>query len=127
MTQSNRQSGFTLIELLVVVAIIGILAAIAMPQYSSYKIRSFNAAASSDLKSAITAQEAVFLDREAYGNCTDAGCNDPVLPGFRLSNGVSITCIPRAAGTLYQCSTVHSRGNTTYGFDSETYVFSQTP
>ncbi|MBU5636473.1 prepilin-type N-terminal cleavage/methylation domain-containing protein [Geomonas sp. Red69] len=62
--RSNK--GFTLIELLIVVAIIGILAAIAIPQFSSYRIKSYNTAAASDLKNVKTALEAYFADHQEY-------------------------------------------------------------
>ena len=54
------KSGFTLIELMIVVAIIGILAAIAIPQFAQYRIRAFNAQAVSILKTVQTAEEAYF-------------------------------------------------------------------
>ena len=62
--RSNK--GFTLIELLIVVAIIGILAAIAIPQFSAYRIKSYNTAAVSDLKNAKTALEAYYADNQKY-------------------------------------------------------------
>ena len=68
----NRQ-GFTLIELLIVVAIIGILAAVAIPQFSAYRMRGFNSASSADTRNAKTAQESLFADNQTYGMSNASG------------------------------------------------------
>jgi type IV pilus assembly protein PilA len=62
----KSRKGFTLIELLIVVAIIGILAAIAIPQFAAYRMRGFNAAAQSDVKNFKSAMEAYFADSQTY-------------------------------------------------------------
>ena len=71
--KKTSKKGFTLIELLIVVAIIAILAAIAIPQFAQYRIKGYNAAASSDIRNAKTSEEALFADFQGYGPTVAAG------------------------------------------------------
>ena len=66
--KSNGKKGFTLIELLVVVAIIGILAAIAIPQFAKYRQNAFNSAAQSDVRNARTDVESFYAENFNYPN-----------------------------------------------------------
>jgi type IV pilus assembly protein PilA len=66
LTKLRNRKGFTLIELLIVVAIIGILAAIAIPQFAAYRQKAYNSAADSDLKNLKTGMEAYMADNQVY-------------------------------------------------------------
>lgn len=105
----RNEKGFTLIELLVVVAIIGILAAIAIPQFAEYRARGFDARAKSDLRNVATAEEAYFADNEVYKTCTDAADCASVLPGIgELSNGVTLAMTATATG--FTGTSTHPKG-----------------
>lgn len=65
----NAQKGFTLIELMIVIAIIGILAAIAIPQYQNYIARSQVSRVMSEVGQMRTAAETCLLDGIAANNC----------------------------------------------------------
>ncbi len=73
----QNTKGFTLIELMIVVAIIGILAAIAIPQFAAYRMRAFNSSAESDVRNIKTAEEVLMGDFQVYGT-SESGV---VLPG----------------------------------------------
>jgi type IV pilus assembly protein PilA len=76
----NNTSGFTLIELLIVIAIIGILAAFAIPQFNQYKIRSYDAHSKQALKDIHLLCNAYWLDTDP-----DQGCGLPIIKGTYIS------------------------------------------
>jgi prepilin-type N-terminal cleavage/methylation domain-containing protein len=108
---STKDEGFTLIEVMMVVAIIAILAAIAIPQLSVYRTRSYNTSAVSDLKNAAIAQEAYYVDNRQYTNSISSLTTTPYNLG--ISQGVTIG-VSSATDQTYFMTAYHSAGNITY-------------
>jgi len=135
----KNEKGFTLIELLIVVAIIGILAAIAIPQFSAYRIRGYNSAAHSDGKNMLTAQEAYFVDNAQYagidlvpGPAVEVWSNDAtpiLLTGAKLSNAVflvSEAATTTDGGAYYTLGTAHKQGDRVFIAESDQGVWEWT-
>jgi type IV pilus assembly protein PilE len=93
MRPSIRREGFTLIEVMIVVAIVGVLAAIALPNYSDYVKRSKITEATSALSDLRVRYEQYFLDNRTYaGGCAQFKA---VVQGPAKS--FTITCADAAA------------------------------
>ena len=97
----NKQSrGFTLIELLIVVVIIGILAAIAIPKFSSTREKAFISSLKSDLKNLATLQEVYHNNHYTYSTA-------PRALQFGESDGVTVA-IGEGTGSGWSATAVHA-------------------
>jgi prepilin-type N-terminal cleavage/methylation domain-containing protein len=96
---STRRDGFTLIELLIVVVIVGILAAIAIPKFTSTREKAFLASMKSDLRNLATLQD-IYHDN-AFSYSTDLAAL-----GFVESEGITVT-VSEATGTGWAATSAH--------------------
>ena len=119
----KTQKGFTLIELMIVIAIIGILAAVAVPQYGQYTKRAKFSEVVTQTAATKTAVTLCFQEEGGLGTCNGAGAagdyagipDDVPAPGVGLLNSMST-----AAGII------QASGHATE-LNGETYILTPTP
>jgi len=93
----NKNRGFTLVELLIVVAIVGILAAIAVPMYTDYVTRSMLVEAHSGLGAFRVSMEQRYQDNRNYAGAGLGGCGAPAPAGTNFA----YTCVLGAGNQSY--------------------------
>lgn len=105
------RAGFTLIEVMIVVAIIGILAAIAIPQYADYVRRARVAEALGTIAAMRPRMEQYFQDHRSYANACDPGSVAEVPVSTK---GFGFVCTPTA--TAYTITATGITNTSTAGF-----------
>ena len=110
----NKNTGFTLIELMIVIAIIGIIAAIAIPSYSGYVATARMAEAKNNISALKLAEEEFFLENNKYffdtseNNANLKSWSGDLWTASGGDNGVNFTYTVSGSGTQY---TITAKGN----------------
>jgi len=111
---SRNEKGFTLIELLIVIAIIGILAAIAIPQFNQYKARAYNSDSKSNLHNLYLGCKAYWAEAGSSQSCTVATVTSAAY-GYVQSTRVSVT--GSGTETAFLATAQHLDSTTSYTMD----------
>lgn len=83
-------SGFTMIETLIVIALIGLLVAIAIPQFFAYRAKGIDSQMKSDLKNAAVAMESYYADNQVYPTTVAALASVKFIPTAGITLTITI-------------------------------------
>jgi len=102
----KNKKGFTLIELMIVVAIIGILAAIAIPNFLKFQAKSKQSEAKTNLKAIFTAETSYFGEENTFGplltvNYQPIGTPSKMIYAFSVDGGTTIVGAAAPTGSSW--------------------------
>ncbi len=119
--RGNNEGGFTLIELMIVIAIIGILAAIAIPNFLSYQKKGYDAAAKAEAKNFYSIGLAYIGDKGQANTITLSGAAASLPTGFSMNTDVTYTgtfVVDTDGGTVSTMTFQHTKSSTTFSLDA---------
>ena len=126
LTSLKRQDGFTLVELMVVVAIIGLLSAVAIPNFKKYQAKAKVSEGKLQLSAAYMAEQSFFSDFNMYHTCLQYMGYDPSAEapsryftvGFNVASAINATALASAGNSglsgVCNVSALAAANNVTY-------------
>lgn len=116
LTRAKPERGFTLIEIMITVAIVGILSAIAYPNYASYVLRGKLIEASTTLLALRTSMEQYYQDNRSYGNGTGAIVSPCDITKMPVMKEFTMTCPIGTPASTFKATATGKTTAATSGF-----------
>lgn len=115
MSKLRNEKGFTLIELLIVIAIIGILAAIAIPQFNQYKSRAYDSDSKANLHNVYLACKAYWADSGSQATCNSA---QYTLTTYGYIQSAAVSIVGVGVETSFNGTAQNTNSTNSYSVDS---------
>ena len=113
---ATKERGFTPIEFLIIIAIIGILAAIAIPQFSDYEERAYDSQAQASLHNLLLACKSYWSENTSAGDCS-LGNTTQITYGFVQDTNIRVV-IKNGTETGFDAIAQHTSSSISYSIDA---------